>query len=73
MAIFLPFGAAVDLSLGGIALGIVVWFVKIAVVFFVCALVENAVCRVRYKYMGRQTWMIVGLGALAFVFCALGI
>jgi hydrogenase-4 component C len=73
MAIFLPFGAAVDLSFGGIALGIVVWFVKIAVVFFICALVENAVCRVRYKYMGRQTWMIVGLGALAFVFCALGI
>ena len=73
VAIFLPFGAASDFTLPGLLLGLVFYLIKVAVVFFMCAVVENLVARVRWKFMGRQTWAIVGVSVLAFVFCVLGI
>ncbi len=73
IAIFLPWGSAVDMSLASLGIGLVVWLAKLLVIFFVCALYENAVARVRYKLLGRQTWAIVGIAAFAFVFCVLGI
>ncbi len=72
-AIFLPWGAATELTVGALLLGLVIWFVKVGVVFFLCTVFENAVSRVRYKLVGRQTWAIVAFAAFAFVFCALGI
>lgn len=73
IAIFLPWGSAVDLSIGGLALGLVVWLVKLAVIFFLCGIFENAVSRVRYKLMGRQTWTVVGIAAVAVLLCVLGL
>ncbi len=73
VAVFLPFGSAVDLSLPSLAIGLVTYAVKVALVFFVCSIVENLVARVRYKLMGRQTWTVVGVSVLAFVFCVLGV
>ncbi len=72
-AIFIPWGAATELTLGAVLLGLVWWLVKIGVVFFLCSIFENVVSRVRYKFVGRQTWAIVAFAAFAFVFCALGI
>lgn len=71
--IFVPWGSAVELTLPALALGLVAWLVKVAVIGFVCAVVENLVCRVRYKYLGKQTWAVVGVSILAFVFCILGV
>lgn len=72
-AIFLPFGSATELTLPALALGLVAWLVKMFAIFFVCAVVENLVARVRWKLVGRQTWTVVGIAVLALVFCILGI
>lgn len=80
-AIFIPWGSAVPAIATGainydvlsLILGIVVWFVKVFVFFAVCGLIENALIRVRYKFLGSKTWAIVGLSACAFLLCILGI
>lgn len=72
-AIFLPWGSAVDLSIASLAIGLVAWLVKMGVIFFVCSIFENIVARVRYKLMGRQTWSVVGIAAIALVLCVLGL
>lgn len=73
VAVFLPFGSATDFSVLGLCLGAAAFAVKLAVLFIVCALVENSVMRARYKLMGRQTWAVVGIALLGLVFCILGI
>lgn len=73
IAIFLPFGSAVDISAGSLIIGLVVYLVKLFVIFFACSIFENVVARVRWKLAGRQTWSVVGIAVLALVFCVLGI
>lgn len=73
VAVFLPFGAAADLAPASLALGLVFYLIKVGVLLFICSVVENLVARVRYKLMGRQTWTVVGVAVLAFVFCVLGV
>lgn len=73
IAIFLPWGAATELTVPAILLGILFFLIKMAVIFFLCSVFENVVSRVRYKLVGRQTWCIVALAAFAFVLCALGL
>ena len=73
IAIFLPWGAATELTVPAILLGILFFLIKMAVIFFLCSVFENVVSRVRYKLVGRQTWCIVALAAFAFVMCALGL
>ena len=73
IAIFLPWGAATELTVSAILLGILFFLIKMAVIFFLCSVFENVVSRVRYKLVGRQTWCIVALAAFAFVLCALGL
>lgn len=73
LAIFVPFGSAVELTLPALAVGLVCYLVKLGIIFFLCSLFENVVSRVRYKLLGRQTWTVVGFAAFAFLFCVLGI
>lgn len=73
VAVFLPFGAAGSLAPAELALGVVALLVKLAAVFLVVSVVENAVMRVRYKILGRYTWFVVGIAALSFVFLIIGI
>lgn len=73
VAVFLPFGSATEFTIPAIALGALFYVIKVAVIFFICSIVENLVSRVRWKYMSRQTWTIVGVSVLALVFCVLGI
>lgn len=73
VAVFMPFGSAVDCTLPALIAGAAVFAVKLIVVFFICSLVENSMMRVRYKLMGKQTWAVVGVAALGLVFCILGI
>ena len=73
IAIFIPFGSATEMTLPALALGLVLYLVKVVVIFFICSIFENIVSRVRYKLLGRQTWVVVSISAFAFVFCVLGI
>lgn len=73
MAIFLPFGSAVEVTVPAIALGVLFYVLKVAVAFFICGIIENVVSRVRFKLVGRQTWFIVAVAVCAFAFCVVGL
>lgn len=73
ISIFLPFGAAATLAPLDLLAGLAALLVKLAVVFLATSVIENAVMRVRYKFLGRYTWFVVGIAALSFVFLIIGI
>lgn len=73
LAIFIPWGSAMSADPAALALGLVAWLVKLLVFFFICGVIENSLIRVRYKFLGKKTWAIVGLSACAFLLCILGI
>ena len=73
VAIFLPFGSAADTSLVSLAIGVVVFIAKVAVIGFVASVIENIVARVRWIYISRQTWVVVGIALIAVVFSILGL
>lgn len=73
IAIFVPWGAATELTIPALACGLAAWLVKMLVFFFICGVFENIVSRVRYKLVGRQTWAVVALALFGFVFCVLGL
>lgn len=73
IAIFLPFGSSVDLSLGGVLTGTVVYVVKLAVIMFITMILENVVSRVRWKLTGRQTWFVVAIAVVALALCVIGL
>ena len=73
IAIFVPWGAATELTIPALACGLAAWLVKMLVFFFICGMFENIVSRVRYKLVGRQTWAVVALALFGFVFCVLGL
>ena len=73
VAIFLPFGAAASLAPLDLLVGFGAYLLKVAAVFLVACLIENSVMRVRYKYLGRYTWFVVGIASLALVFLVIGI
>lgn len=73
LAIFFPAGSALDLAPASLALGAVVFLVKLSLVFTICALVENTIVRVRFKLLSRQTWMVVGCSVLSFAFLVMGV
>ena len=73
LAIFCPFGSASpDAGALGIIVGIIVFLLKVLVAVVAAAIVENSVSRVRYKLLGRQTWAILGIAVIAFVFSVVG-
>ena len=73
LAIFCPWGSAMDVTVVSFLIGLVCWFAKVFVFFLVCGFIENGLMRVRYKFLGSKTWAIVGLSACAFLLCILGI
>ena len=74
VAIFLPFGQpALGAGVIGILIGALIWFAKVLVIFLICGVVESSLSRVRFKLLGHQTWLVVGIAAVAFVLVILGI
>lgn len=73
IAIFLPFGSAVDMSVTGLLLGTLFFVLKMAVVLFITMVIENVVSRVRWKLTGTQTWIVVGIACVALVLCIIGL
>lgn len=70
---FLPFGAAPDLTLPGLVVGFLAFAIKVAVIFALVGIVENAVARARFRLTSRHTWLGVGVASLAFVFYLAGL
>jgi hydrogenase-4 component C len=73
IAIFIPFGSSVEMTALSLAAGLAAYLFKMIVIFFICMIIENVVARVRYKLLGRQTWVVVGISAFAFVFFIVGL
>ena len=70
---FLPFGAAIELSAGALVVGFLAFAIKVAVIFTLVGIVENAVARARFRLTSRHTWLGVGVASLAFVFYLAGL
>lgn len=74
LAIFFPLGSSLSFyEPVALLVGLLLWLAKIAVIFFVIAAFENSVARVRYRNVGSQTWTMVGIAAIAFALCVIGI
>ena len=54
-------------------LGAVIFLVKCLIDFVVCGVIENSCSRSRFKVLGNQTWAVVGIAVLAFVFVVVGV
>ena len=71
-AIFVPWGEPATVSAAAV-LGAVIFLVKCLIDFVVCGVIENSCSRSRFKVLGNQTWAVVGIAVLAFVFVVVGV
>ena len=71
-SIFIPWGEPATIGVTALV-GAVVFLVKCLVDFVVCGVLENSVSRSRFKVLGNQTWAVVGIAVLAFVFVVVGV
>lgn len=71
-AIFMPWGEPQGMGAAAI-LGAVIFLVKCLIDFVVCGVIENSCSRSRFKVLGNQTWAVVGIAVLAFVFVIVGV
>jgi len=68
LALFLPIGSMTELSIVGAVVAIVAFLVKAAIFYFVVALLENAMARMRFMKAPAATWLALGAAVLSFVF-----
>ncbi len=68
LALFLPFGSMVTLSPVNIGLAFIAFILKAALFFFIIAVLENVMARMRFVKVSAATWLALGAAVLAFVF-----
>jgi hydrogenase-4 component C len=73
LAVFLPFGSVTTFQAGlplllSALVAIVVFFLKVIVFYFIAAVLENAMARVRFLKASAVTWTALGAAILSFVF-----
>ncbi len=68
IAVFVPFGTMTTLSFLGGLLALAVFLVKAAALYFIAAILENAMARTRFIKAPSVTWIAVGVGLLCFAF-----
>lgn len=71
-SIFIPWGEPATIGVAALV-GAVIFLAKCLVDFVVCGVLENSVSRSRFKVLGNQTWAVVGIAVLAFVFVVVGV
>ena len=71
-SIFIPWGEPATVGVTAV-LGAVVFLVKCLIDFVVCGVIENSVLAFALKVLGNQTWAVVGIAVLAFVFVVVGV
>ena len=73
VGIFVPYGNAAVLSIGGVVLAAVFFLIKVLAVCLLSALVENSMARGRFLLTSRITWVGFGVASLSFVFYLAGL
>ncbi|WP_447872861.1 respiratory chain complex I subunit 1 family protein [Serratia fonticola] len=73
LAVFIPFGKAVELTVPALALAAVIMLAKLLAVFVIASIVENTLARGRFLLTHHVTWLGFGVAALAFVFYLTGL
>jgi len=68
IAMFFPFGTMIELSLPGLIISTILFLLKAMVFYFLVALVENAMARMRFIKAPAATWLALGAAVLSFVF-----
>jgi hydrogenase-4 component C len=68
LAIFFPYGSMSSLSFSGLASVLLIFLLKITVIYLLVAVFENAMARVRFMKASAVTWTALGAGILSFVF-----
>jgi hydrogenase-4 component C len=73
LAVFLPFGSAVDVSsaqalVSAGSLAVLVFFLKVIACYLIMAMLENAMARVRFLKTSAVTWTALGAAVLSYVF-----
>jgi len=68
LALFLPFGGAVDITSGSLILGSIIFLGKLLVFYTLVALIENAVARYRITDVTVITSLSFGIALISFVF-----
>lgn len=71
-AIFIPWGEPATMGAMA-AVGALIFLVKCLVDFVLVGVISNSVSRSRFKNLGNQTWAVVGIAVLAFVFVVVGV
>jgi formate hydrogenlyase subunit 4 len=66
IGVFIPFGAASEMSLPRIGLAAVLFAIKLPVVFFIIGLLESSTARARFLFVSRSTWAGFAVSVLAF-------
>ncbi|HHQ6724264.1 respiratory chain complex I subunit 1 family protein [Serratia fonticola] len=73
LAVFIPFGKAVELTVPALALAAVIMLAKLLAVFVIASIFENTLARGRFLLTHHVTWLGFGVAALAFVFYLTGL
>jgi hydrogenase-4 component C len=68
LALFLPFGSMVVVSPMGFVVAVVAFLLKAILIFFVVAVLENVMARMRFMKAPAATWLALGFAVLSFVF-----
>jgi hydrogenase-4 component C len=68
IALFVPFGAITVFTPLAFLLALVVFILKAGLFYFVVAVLENAMARLRFMKAPAVTWLALGAAVLSFVF-----
>ena len=68
LALFLPFGSMTAFSLPAALLALVAFFSKSIIFYFIVAVLENTMARMRFMKAPAATWLALGAAMLSFVF-----
>lgn len=68
LGLFLPIGSMINLSVLGVAISVVAFLIKAVIFYFIVALLENAMARMRFMKAPAATWLALGTAVLSFVF-----
>lgn len=68
LALFLPFGSLGVLSLAGVLLASAAFLLKAIVFYFIAAVLENTMARMRFMKSPATIWLALGAAVLSFVF-----
>jgi hydrogenase-4 component C len=68
LAMFFPFGSMPQFSVLGLIVAVIVFLLKAVLFYFIVALIENAMARMRFMKAPAATWLALGAAILSFVF-----